>query len=85
MPYVEVAPDVSSKLGNAQTNSLLSRNLVARRICGAVVHIKEFSMKTLLIAILTLFTMALTSPLQAAPEPEKSLYERLGAYSLSLW
>lgn len=35
-------------------------------------------MKMLWIAILTLFTMALTSPLQAAPEPEKSLYERLG-------
>jgi hemoglobin len=31
-----------------------------------------------LIAILSLFTIALTLPLQAAPTPEKSLYERLG-------
>ena len=35
-------------------------------------------MKTLLIVILALFTMAPTSPSLAAPEPEKSLYERLG-------
>jgi len=31
-----------------------------------------------LIAIVSLFTVALTLPLQAAPETEKSLYERLG-------
>ena len=31
-----------------------------------------------LIAILSLFTVALTLPLQAAPEAKKSLYERLG-------
>jgi hemoglobin len=31
-----------------------------------------------LIAILSLFTVALTLPLQAAPKTEKSLYERLG-------
>ena len=35
------------------------------------------NMKTL-IAILSLFTLALTLPLQAAPDTEKSLYERLG-------
>lgn len=35
-------------------------------------------MKKFLIAIISLFTMILTSPLQAAPETEKSLYERLG-------
>jgi len=35
-------------------------------------------MKTILIAILSLFTAALTLPLQAAQEREKSLYERLG-------
>lgn len=29
-------------------------------------------------ALLSLFTVALILPLQAAPEPEKSLYERLG-------
>lgn len=31
-----------------------------------------------LVAILSLFTVALTLPLQAAPKAEKSLYERLG-------
>ena len=31
-----------------------------------------------LITIVSLFTVALTLPLQAAPETEKSLYERLG-------
>jgi len=35
-------------------------------------------MKKLLITLLSLFTVALTQPLQAAPEAEKSLYERLG-------
>ena len=35
-------------------------------------------MKKFFIAIISLFTMVLTSPLHAAPETEKSLYERLG-------
>src|SRR4030095_13391581 len=35
-------------------------------------------MKRFLIATLSLFAVALTLPLQAAPETEKSLYERLG-------
>jgi hypothetical protein len=35
-------------------------------------------MKKFAIAILSLFTLALTLPLQAAPETETSLYERLG-------
>ena len=35
-------------------------------------------MKKFLIAILSLFIVALTLPLQAAPETGKSLYERLG-------
>jgi len=35
-------------------------------------------MKKSLIALLSLFTVALAFPLQAAPEAEKSLYERLG-------
>jgi hemoglobin len=43
-----------------------------------MIHIKEVFMKKFLIAILSLFTVALTQPLQAAQEAEKSLYERLG-------
>jgi hemoglobin len=39
---------------------------------------KVFVMKKLLIAILFLFMVAPTLPLQAAEEAEKSLYERLG-------
>ena len=35
-------------------------------------------MKKLLFAMLSLFIVALTLPLQAAPKAEKSLYERLG-------
>ena len=35
-------------------------------------------MRKLFIALLSLFTVALALPLQAAPEAEKSLYERLG-------
>ena len=35
-------------------------------------------MKKFLIAIVSLFALALTLPLQAAPKTEKSLYERLG-------
>jgi len=35
-------------------------------------------MKKSFITLLSLFTVALTQPLQAAPEAEKSLYERLG-------
>ena len=35
-------------------------------------------MKKFLVALLLLFTMALTLPLQAAPKSGKSLYERLG-------
>ncbi len=35
-------------------------------------------MKKFLVALLCLFTMALTLPLQAATKTEKSLYERLG-------
>jgi hemoglobin len=35
-------------------------------------------MRKFFIALLTLFTVALALPSQAAPEPEKSLYERLG-------
>ena len=35
-------------------------------------------MKKLCIAMLTLCAVALSLPLQAAPEPDKSLYERLG-------
>lgn len=41
-----------------------------------MIYIKEIIMKKLLIAILSLWTLAL--PLQAAAENEKSLYERLG-------
>ena len=35
-------------------------------------------MKKVLVAILSLFVVALTLPLQAAEKTEKSLYERLG-------
>ena len=35
-------------------------------------------MKKFFIAIMSLFTTVLTSPLHAAPETGKSLYERLG-------
>ena len=35
-------------------------------------------MRTFLIAVLSLFTVALTLPAQAAPKGEKSLYDRLG-------
>jgi hemoglobin len=35
-------------------------------------------MKKFLVPLLSLFAVALTQPLQAAPEAEKSLYERLG-------
>src|SRR6187549_1966759 len=37
-----------------------------------------FVMKKLLISVLSLFTVALTPPLQADPKTEKSLYVRLG-------
>ena len=35
-------------------------------------------MKKFLVTVLSLFTITLTLPLQAAPDAEKSLYERLG-------
>ena len=41
-------------------------------------HIEGFSSKKFFIAMLSLLTVVLAPPLQAAPEPEKSLYERLG-------
>jgi len=54
--------------------------LVAHRTCGAIIHIKEAEafMKKLSIATLALLTVTLALPLQAGPEAEKSLYERLG-------
>ena len=70
-------PHVSHLCALANRPTLaLHANFFARRTCGAMIHIKEFFMKKFLIAILSLFTVAL--PLQAAPDTEKSLYERLG-------
>ena len=43
-----------------------------------MIHVKGFSVKKFSIALLSLFTVAMALPLLAAPEAEKSLYERLG-------
>jgi hemoglobin len=43
-----------------------------------MIQIKESFMKKFLLGILSLFIVALSLPLQAAPKTEKSLYERLG-------
>lgn len=43
-----------------------------------MINAREFFMKKFFIAILSIFTMTLALPLQAAPETGKSLYERLG-------
>ena len=62
----------------AQTCPCLARY----RVCMSHLRRKDsyqgVLMKKFFIAIMSLFTMVLTSPLQAAPETEKRLYERLG-------
>jgi hemoglobin len=67
--------DMALMCAGEQTYLRLTRKFPHLR---AMIHIKEVVMKKFLIAILSLFAVALTLPLQAAPEKEKSLYERLG-------
>src|SRR6185369_1247083 len=69
---------LSPMCAGAQTGPGRARKLLARPSRGAMIHTKEIVMKKFLIAVLSIFALTLALPLQAAPEAEKSLYERLG-------
>lgn len=75
---VRTAGGLSYVCGGTDRYLALLANFFARPSRGAMKHIKEIVMKKFLIAVLSIFALASAPPLQAAPEAEKSLYERLG-------